>query len=65
MATIAIELTDEQALQLEAAAASRGTTATSLANRWVQERLIHEAERAAGGGKPMSPRARREADADG
>src|SRR5947209_3477302 len=60
MPTITIELSDDDARQLAAAAEGRGQTATGLAQRWVQERLVHERERAAGGGKPMSPRARRE-----
>lgn len=58
MATITITLEDEAAQQLKAAAAQRGLTPEALVARWVQERLVHERERAAGGGKAMSPRAR-------
>jgi len=60
MATIQIELSDDDAQQLATVASGRETTAAALAARWVQERLVHERERAAGGGRPMSPRARRE-----
>ncbi|HTE83606.1 MAG TPA: hypothetical protein VK821_02650 [Dehalococcoidia bacterium] len=60
MATIQIEVSDEDLAQLTASAKGRHTTAAALAVRWVQERLVHERERASGGGRPMSPRARRE-----
>jgi hypothetical protein len=63
MVTIHLELTDDEAQQLAETAAQRGLTAEALVARWVRERLVHERERAAGGGKPMSPRARREQDA--
>jgi hypothetical protein len=63
MATIEIDLTDDEARQLAEAAAGRGLTPAALVKRWVVERLVHERERAAGGGKAMSPRARRERDA--
>ncbi|HLI29136.1 MAG TPA: hypothetical protein VKZ60_18870 [Chloroflexota bacterium] len=59
MATLTIELADDEVCQLAEAAARRETTPEALASRWLRERLVHERERAAGGGKPMSPRARR------
>ena len=59
MATITIELNDEEARQLAEAAAGREMTPEALVQRWVRERLVHERERAAGGGRAMSPRARR------
>ena len=59
MSTITIELTDEEAAALAEAAAGREMTPAALVQRWVRERLVHERERAAGGGRPMSPRARR------
>jgi hypothetical protein len=61
MVTVSITLNDDEARQLRDAAAGRDTTAEELVARWVRERLVHERERAAGGGRPMSPRARREA----
>ena len=60
MATLSIELDDDDFRQLQEAAAGRDMTAAALVQRWVRERLVHERERAAGGGRPMSPRARRE-----
>jgi hypothetical protein len=60
MARIEIELNDGEAAQLQDAARGRETTAAELAARWIRERLVHERERAAGGGRPMSPRAQRE-----
>ena len=60
MATVLIEISDDEAQQLADVASNRGLTPAELVRRWVQERLVHERERAAGGGKPMSPRARRE-----
>ena len=62
MATVPLQLRDDEAEQLRALALGRETTAELLAARWVRERLVHECERAAGGGKPMSPRARRSTD---
>jgi hypothetical protein len=59
MATITIELSEDEARQLAESAAGREMTPAALAGRWVRERLVHERERAAGGGKAMSPRARR------
>jgi hypothetical protein len=64
MATIAIDVTDDEARQLAEVAAQRGMTAATLIRRWVQERLVHERERAAGGGKALSPRARRAQERD-
>jgi predicted transcriptional regulator len=63
MASFTIELSDDEARQLAEVAAQRETTPEALASRWLRERLVHERERAAGGGKPMSPRARRAHDA--
>lgn len=60
MATVAIELSEEEHQQLREIAAGRDTDAGGLVQRWVRERLVHERERAAGGGRDMSPRARRE-----
>jgi hypothetical protein len=65
MAKIEVELTDSEVAQLEDAANGRGTTRGDLAARWIRERLVHERERAAGGGRPMSPRARREEQSHG
>ena len=64
MATVAIDLARDETQQLAEAAAQRGMTPAALVKRWVQERLVHERERAAGGGKAMSPRARREPEQD-
>ena len=60
MVTVAIDLASDETQQLAEAAAQRGMTPSALVKRWVQERLVHERERAAGGGQAMSPRARRE-----
>ncbi len=60
MAKIEIELTDSEVAQLQDAANGRETTPADLAHRWIRERLVHERERADGGGRPMSPRAQRE-----
>ena len=60
MAILSIELDDDDFRQLQDVAAGREMTAASLVQRWVRERLVHERERAAGGGRPMSPRARHE-----
>ncbi len=65
MATIAIDVTDDEARQLAEVAAQRGMTTAALIRRWVKERLVHEHERATGGGKALSPRARRELEKDG
>ena len=65
MAKFEIELSDEETQQLHEAAAEGGMTVAALAQRWVRERLVHERERAAGGGRPMSPRARREERGEG
>ena len=64
MPTITIDLSDDEAQQLQDVAAGREMTAAALVQRWVRERLVHERERAAGGGRPMSPRARREREHD-
>ncbi len=60
MATITVDVTEDDARDLAEAATRRGVTPEALVRRWVQERLVHERERAVGGGKAMSPRARRE-----
>jgi hypothetical protein len=60
MATVQIQLSDDQLTQLAASAQQHETTPEALVARWVQERLVHERERAEGGGRPMSPRARRD-----
>jgi len=62
MPSLTLELTEEEHAQLEEAARSRETTAAALVSRWIRERLVHERERASGGGKDMSPRAKRAAD---
>jgi len=59
MATVTVELSEEEFRQLEEVAGSRDVDAATLVLRWVRERLVHERERAAGGGRPMPPRARR------
>lgn len=61
MATIDVILNDDEMQQLREAATNRDTTPEDLIARWVRERLVHERERMSGGGRPMSPRARREA----
>lgn len=61
MPTLQIELSDADAQQLAQSAEGRGTSPEALVQRWVRERLVHERERASGGGRPMSPRARRKA----
>ena len=65
MASITIELSDDEARQLSESAANREMAPQALVQRWVRERLVHERERAAGSGKDMSPRARREQEQDG
>jgi hypothetical protein len=60
VATIEIECSEDELALLAQAATARGLTAPALAQRWIRERLVHERERAEGGGRPMSPRARRE-----
>jgi hypothetical protein len=60
MMTVQFELSDEEAEQLSQAAARRNIMLSELAQRWIRERLVHERERAEGGGRPMSPRAQRE-----
>lgn len=65
MPTIVIELNEEEYQQLTEIAAALETTADELVRRWVRQRLVHERERAAGGGRPMSPRARRQAENQG
>jgi hypothetical protein len=60
MAVLTIEVSEDEASQLKQVAQSRGMTDVEMAQRWVRERLVHERERAEGGGRPMSPRARRE-----
>ncbi len=62
MPAVVIELNEDEYRQLSEAAAAQETTAIELARRWVRQRLVHERERAAGGGRPMSPRARRRAE---
>ena len=56
MTPIAIELGDEDTRQLDEQAAQRGMTRAALATRWVEERLLHERERAARSGAPPAPR---------
>jgi hypothetical protein len=65
MPAVVIELNDDEYQQLAEAASTQGTTPDELVRRWVRQRLVHERERAAGGGRPMSPRARREAEGEG
>jgi hypothetical protein len=60
MTSIELDINEAEAEQLAAAAAQRELTSAALVSRWVRERLAHERERAAGGGEPRSPRARRE-----
>jgi hypothetical protein len=62
MPTISIDMSDDDLAQLKASSAQRESTPEALVARWVQERLVHERERASGGGRPMSPRSRREQD---
>ncbi len=64
MPSFTIEISEEESAQLDQSARSRGVTPEALRQRWVRERLVHERERAAGGGRDMSPRARREREAD-
>ncbi|MCX6020399.1 MAG: hypothetical protein NTZ05_01465 [Chloroflexi bacterium] len=60
MPSFSVELTEEDAQQLAALAAGREMEPAALLQRWARERLAHERERAEGGGRDMSPRARRE-----
>ncbi len=62
MPSITIELNDDEYRQLTETAAAQDVTADELVRRWVRQRLVHERERAAGGGRQMSPRARRRAE---
>jgi hypothetical protein len=56
---IEFELFDEEGEHLNELAAERGMPVSELVQRWIRERLVHERERSAGGGRPMSPRAQR------
>jgi len=56
MAVLTIELGEGDLRDLDAAAAAGGVTRAALAQRWIEERLLHERERAAGGGRSASPR---------
>jgi len=60
MAVLTFELGEGDLQDLDAAAAARGLTRAALVQRWIEERLLHERERAAGGGRPAAPRARPE-----
>ncbi len=60
MPSFTVELSEEEGRQLQESAQGRGMEPAALIQRWVRERLVHERERAAGGGRDMSPRARRE-----
>jgi len=60
MMTVQFDLSDEEGEQLSQAAARRNLMLSEIAQRWIRERLVHEQERAQGGGRPMSPRSRRE-----
>jgi hypothetical protein len=62
MPDFTITLSEEEAQQLQTSAQNRELTPDALIQRWVRERLVHERERAAGGGKDLSPRARRRAE---
>jgi hypothetical protein len=59
MGTLTVTLTDDEGRQLPQAASGRATTPEALATRWIRERLVHERERADGGGEAKSPRGRR------
>jgi len=59
MATLTVTLSEDEVRQLAQAATGRATTPEALATRWIRERLVHERERAEGGGEAKSPRARR------
>lgn len=61
MPSVTIELNEDEYRQLSETAAAQDVTPDELVRRWVRQRLVHERERAAGGGRPMSPRARRQA----
>jgi hypothetical protein len=65
MPAITFDLSDEDQRQLAESARGRDMTPEQLVQRWVRERLVHERERAAGGGRDMSPRSRRERDPNG
>jgi hypothetical protein len=56
MATIQVELGESDSRELGEVAAGRGLSPAQLAQRWIEERLLHERERAAGGGRPAQPR---------
>ena len=60
MPSFTVELSEDEARQLEESARGRSMEPAALVQRWVRERLVHERERAAGGGRDMSPPARRE-----
>jgi hypothetical protein len=59
MATLTVTLREDEVRQLAQAASGRATTPEALATHWIRERLVHERERADGGGAATSPRARR------
>jgi predicted transcriptional regulator len=60
MPRITIDLSEDEGRRLDEVARMRDIEPASLLQRWIRERLVHEQERAAGGGKDLSPRARRE-----
>jgi hypothetical protein len=56
MSEIPFELSDSDDRQLDEVAAGRGLTRAQLVRLWIEERLLHERERAAGITKPPGPR---------
>jgi hypothetical protein len=65
MATIEIELSEDEMTQFNGAAAERKLSPAALGQRWIGERLIHELEKETGGGRPVSPAAGHEAGKSG
>ena len=59
MPSFTVELSEEEGRQLQESAQGRGMEPAALIQRWVRERLVHERERAAGGGRGKSPPPRR------
>lgn len=59
MPKLTVDLSEEDLQQIAAAGAGRALSPEALVADWVRDRLVHERERAAGGGWALSPQARR------
>jgi hypothetical protein len=53
MSILRLDLDEQDNRELREAAQRVGLTPEALARRWIEERLLHERERAAGGGRDV------------